>query len=213
MKNIIDLTGNMLLKSDYEYLQYCFDDFYIAKKDNKFGIIDLNENNKIDFKYLSISYREEANFIEAENENFETEIYDSDFNNRVSGIVTEVNTENGYIRMRVGEDYKYYNFKFEEKQNYEILTGKTLYLSKKNGKYGYIDKNKNVIVDYIYDDAKEQNNYGYSAVKVNNLWGVIDKMGKLIVEPKYELKDNLVIDFINKYHLGRDINLNYYTDK
>lgn len=84
---------------------------------------------------------------------------------------------------------------------------------KKNGKYGYIDKNKNVIVDYIYDDAKEQNNYGYSAVKVNNLWGVIDKMGKLIVEPKYELKDNLVIDFINKYHLGRDINLNYYTDK
>ena len=122
-------------------------------------------------------------------------------------------TENGYIRVRVGDDYKYYNFKFEEKNNNEILAGKTLYLSKKDGKYGYIDKNNNLVVDYIYDDAKEQNEYGYSAVKLNNLWGVIDKMGKLIVEPTYELKDNLVIDFIGKYYLGQDLNMNYYTDK
>ena len=69
------------------------------------------------------------------------------------------------------------------------------------------------MVDYIYDDAKEQNSYGYSAVKKDKSWGVIDKMGKLIVEPQYELKNNLIIDFIDKYYLGRDINLNYYTDK
>lgn len=211
--SILDLSGNVLLKSDYEYLEYIYDNYYIAKMNNKFGVIDLTETNKIDFKYLSISYRSGANFIEAENENYETEIYDSEFNYKLSGIITDVSTDNGYMRVRVGEDYKYYNFKFEEKQNYEVLVGKTLYLSKKDGKYGYIDKNKNLVVDYIYDDAKEQNEYGYSAVKVNNLWGVIDKMGKLIVEPKYELKDNLIIDFIDKYYLGRDINLNYYTDK
>ena len=39
------------------------------------------------------------------------------------------------------------------------------------------------------------------------------EMGKLIVEPTYELKDNLVIDFIGKYYLGQDLNMNYYTDK
>lgn len=211
--NILNTEGTKLLSSDYEYLEYIFDNNYIAKKDNKYGVIDVTETNKLDFKYSYVSYRSNANFIEAENDNYETEVYDSEFNYKVSGIITDVNTENGYIRIRVGDDYKYYNFRFEEKQNNEILPGKTLYLKKKDGKYGYIDKNNNLVVDYIYDDAKEQNAYGYSAVKVNNLWGAIDKMGKLIVEPKYELKENLVIDFINKYHLGRDLNLNYYTDK
>lgn len=211
--NIINIEKENILKNEYDYLEHIFENYYIAKKENKFGVIDTNENNKIDFKYLSISYINDANFIQAENENYETELYDSEFNYKLSGIVSDINVENGYIRVRVGNEYKYYNFKFEEKQNYEILPGKTLYLSKKDGKYGYIDKNKNVVVDYIYDDAKEQNEYGYSAVKKDNLWGVIDKMGRLIVEPQYELKNNLIIDFINKYYLGRDINLNYYTNK
>lgn len=211
--NVLDLSGNKLFGNDYDYLEYIFDNNYIARNGDKVGVIDKEGNNKIDFKYLSISYRKDANFIEAENENYETEIYDSEFNYKLAGIITDVNTENGYIRVRVGDDYKYYNFKFEEKNNNEILAGKTLYLSKKDGKYGYIDKNNNLVVDYIYDDAKEQNEYGYSAVKLNNLWGVIDKMGKLIVEPTYELKDNLVIDFIGKYYLGQDLNMNYYTDK
>lgn len=211
--NVLDLEGNELLQNNYNYLEYIFDNYYIAEKDEKYGVIDLEENNKIDFKYLSVSYRKDANFIEAENASFETEIYDSDFNYKVSGIISDVNVENGYIRIRVGNDYKYYNFKFEEKQNNEVLVGKTLYLSKNNGKYGYIDKNKNLVVEHIYDDAKEQNSYGYSAVKLNGKWGVLDKMGKLIVEPTYELSDNVIIDFINKYYLGRDLNMNYYTDK
>ena len=28
------------------------------------------------------------------------------------------------------------------------------------GKYGFVDKNGKVVVDYIYDDATEQNEYG-----------------------------------------------------
>ena len=56
------------------------------------------------------------------------------FNYKVSGIITDVNTENGYIRIRVGDDYKYYNFRFEEKQNNEILPGKTLYSKEKRWK-------------------------------------------------------------------------------
>ncbi len=210
--NVLDKSGNRLFETDYDYLEYTFGNNYIASRDGKVGIIDLSGNNKIDFKYLSISYRRDANFIEAENENYETEVYDSEFNYKLAGIITDVNTEDGYIRVRIGDDYKYYNFRFEEKNNNEILSGKTLYLSKKDGKYGYIDRNNNVVVDYIYDDAKEQNEYGYSAVKLNNLWGVIDRMGRLIVEPTYELEDNLVIDFIGKYYLGKDLNMNYYTD-
>ena len=35
---------------------------------------------------------------------------------------------------------KYYNFKFEEKQESDIYPNRTLFLSKKDGKYGYVDK-------------------------------------------------------------------------
>ena len=38
-------------------------------------------------------------------------------------------------------------------------------MAKKDGKYGYVDKNNVVVVNYIYDDATEQNNSGYVAVK------------------------------------------------
>ena len=36
------------------------------------------------------------------------------------------------------------------------------------------------IVDCIYDDAKEQNEFGYIAVKKNGLWGCLDKEGNVI---------------------------------
>ena len=72
---------------------------------------------------------------------------------------------------------------------------------------------KNVVVDYIYDDATEQNEYGFVAVKKNGLWGTINKEGKVILEPEYNLDNNLKIDFIGKWHLGQDLNMNYYCEK
>lgn len=41
--------------------------------------------------------------------------------------------------MYLGDDYKYYNFKFEEKPASNLLTSNTLFLSKKDGKYGFVD--------------------------------------------------------------------------
>ena len=118
-----------------------------------------------------------------------------------------------YIKMHINNEYKYYNFKFEEKKNTELLINNTLFLIKKDGKYGYTDKNGNIVVECKYDDATEQNEFGYASVKVNNLWGAIDYQGKIIVEPKYSLSNNLVVDFINSWHLGEDLNMNYYTDE
>jgi len=88
-----------------------------------------------------------------------------------------------------------------------------LFLDKKDNKYGFIDKDGNVIVEYIYDDAREQNDYGYSAIKQNGLWGAINKKGEIICKPQYDLSNNLIIDFIGEYHLGIDLNSKYYTKK
>lgn len=201
------------VKVDYIYddLQFIFTDTYIAKKDNKYGIITINNEEKLPFNYSNIKYIEEADFITAQKEDSQSELIDRTFNVKAQGIVSEINTEKNYIRLRTLENYKYYNFKLEEKESTEILSTNTLFLSKKDGKYGYINNKGIVIVDYIYDDATEQNKYGYVSVKKDGKWGALDQTGKVIVEPKYTLENNLVIDFIGSYHLAEDINANYYT--
>ena len=86
-----------------------------------------------------------------------------------------------------------------------------MFLSKQNSKYGFVDEKGNIVVDYIYDDATEQNEFGYIAVKKDGLWGSLDKQGNVICETKYSLENNLLVDFIGEYHLGEDLNLMYYT--
>ena len=117
------------------------------------------------------------------------------------------------MKVKVDDEYKYYNFKFEEKNIKELFIDNKLYVSKENSKYGFVDSKGNKVVDYIYDDATEINKYGFAAVKKDGLWGAIDKQGNVIIEPTYKLDENLVINFIGKYHLGLDLNMNYYCDK
>ena len=106
------------------------------------------------------------------------------------------------MRVRVDNEYKYYNFKFEEKTNKEVLTTNTIFLDKKDGKYGFVNKNGIVVVDYIYDDAREQNEYGYASVKKNGMWGCVNQKGKVVITPAYQLENNPIIEFIGKWHLG-----------
>ena len=85
-----------------------------------------------------------------------------------------------------------------------------MFLSKQNGKYGFVNKNEIVVIDYLYDDATEQNEAGFVAVKKDGKWGSINSKGETVVSPSYELKNNPVIDFIGKWHLAEDVNANYY---
>ena len=115
------------------------------------------------------------------------------------------------MRVRKNGEYKYYNFSFEEKTNIEVLKSNTLFLSKKDGKYGYVNKDGELIVNHIYDDAQEQNQYGYCVVKKDGLWGVLGSDGTMILEPSVNLDSSLYIDFIASWHLYEDTDLNIYV--
>lgn len=208
---IAKITGESVIAVTYEDLKEAKSGIFIAKKDGKYGIIDISNNTKIEFKYKSISYDEKADIYIAETEDFNNDIIDNTFAIKQSGILINIDDEKGYIELRQGEEYKYYNFKFEEKNVKDIFTSNTLYLSRKNGKYGFIDKNGKVVVDYIYDDATEQNEYGYASIKKDGKWGSIDNKGNIVQEPTYNLDEYLKIDFIGRWHLGKDINMNYYN--
>ena len=209
----ISKTGEVTLDAKYQDLKEVEEGTYIAKENDKYGIIDNVGNKQVAFDYIGITYNEKANLFFAENEDYTTSIIDDLYNVKVTGILSEVNTDEEYIRIRVDDNYKYYNFNGEETTNTQVLKDNTIFLSKKDGKYGFVDKKGNPVTDYIYDDATEQNKYGFVAVKKDGLWGALDKNGKEVVEPKYNLEDNLKIEFIGKWHLGEDLNMNYYCEK
>ena len=109
------------------------------------------------------------------------------------------------------QEYKYYNFKLEEKTNKEVLSTKTLYLVKEFGKYGYENKKGERVVDCKYDDANEQNDYGYCAVKKDGKWGVLKSDGSILLEPSINLDNNLIINFIADWYRINDSRTEIYT--
>lgn len=200
------------LEKTYTDLMYTSNDMFIAKSGNNYGIINLENETKVDFEYSNINYYEDVKVYELEENNKDiNKILNAQLTEISQGVVSETNSKKAYIKVWTEEGYKYLDINGQEKSTKDILTNNNLFLSKQNGKYGFVDRDGKVIVDYLYDDAREQNDYGYVAVKRNGLWGSLDKNGNAVAETKYNLEDNLVIDFIGEYHLGVDLNLKYYT--
>mgnify|MGYP001179585168 CR=1 FL=1 len=56
---------------------------------------------------------------------------------------------------------------------------------KLNNKWGYINKNGELIIDYIFEEAYEFYE-GLAAVKYKNKWGYINKMGNIVIPYKYD---------------------------
>ena len=213
---IVNVETDKSTKVDYDEIRYANNNKFIARKDGKYGLINLDEETLLDFKYSDIVYSNQANIFEVtyeENEITINEILDENLEAKSNGIISEINSEKNYIKVWTEEGYKYYNFKFEEQNVSDLLKDNTIFVSKKDGKYGFVDKNGKIIVDYIYDDATEQNIFGFACIKKDGKWGCIDKNGKIIQEPKYELENNLLIDFIGRYHISADLNAYYYTDE
>ncbi len=197
---VVNLQGEEKIPAVYDALTYAFGNYYIAKKENQYGMLTAENTEALAFAYTYMEYLNDIDIIRAEKENMQSELLDRELQVKVSGIITEINEDKNYIRVREQEEYTYYNFKLEKKENTEILATNTIFLSKKDGKYGYVNEKGVVVVDYQYEDATEQNKYGYVAVKKDGKWGCIDEKGNVIQEPIYNLKDNDDIDFIGKYY-------------
>ncbi len=211
---LITFDGIVMIDPDkYTNMKFAGSELLIAKtEDGNYGLINLKGETKAEFDYLDMNYVKEAGIIVAEKQDFKTDILDSTGKVALSGIiVSDLNLDKGYIRVRQDNNYKYYNFKLEEKTPQEVMPTNTLFLYKENGKYGYKNMAGKLVVDCKYDDALEQNACGYSAVKKDGKWGVIKSDGNVAKEPSINLDNNLVIDFINDWYLTEDASIVTYT--
>ena len=212
---VYDIENNKTINATYNDILYTSDNNFIVKNSNSYGIIDIDGTIKEKIEYAGINYYEDASIYELEpknNDSGENIILNKDLKEITKGIINEVVAEKSYIKMWTEEGYKYYSLSGDEKSSIDVLKDNKIFLKKQDGKYGYVDKEGKTVVDYLYDDAREQNIYGYAAVKKDGKWGAIDSSGKIVCQTIYNLDENLLIDFIGKYHLGKDINLKYYTE-
>ena len=189
-----------ITNDEYTYIQYLYDNYFIACNiDGKLGIIDDNENIKVEFNYNSIQRIENTNMIQTlENNTNMTQIYSKEMNKICELENATVETNKEYIKLYNDKDIKYISKEEKEVKNIDIFTNSNIFAKKSNSKWGFVDRSGNKIVDFKYEDVTEINKYGFAGIKENGKWGVIDNEGKIIVNPLYELNDEP--DFIGEYY-------------
>ncbi len=132
---IMSLAGDVIIEAQYDNLIEAKANVFIATRGDRQGIIDSNNAESIPFNYTSITYNETGDIYIAEDENFNSSIMNNQFQVQQTGILIEINTDEGYFELRQDDEYKYYNFRFEERDVKDILTNNTLFLDKKDNKY------------------------------------------------------------------------------
>lgn len=190
-----------ITKNEYTYIQYLYDNYFIACNTNgKLGIIDDNEKNKVEFKYNSIQKIEDTNMVQTlDNSTKMTEIYSREMKKicELENAIIENNKE--YLRIYNDSETKYVSKEEKEITNLEVFTNNKIFAKKQEDKWGFVDASGKKIVDYKYEKVTEVNKYGFAGIKQDGKWGVIDSEGKIVVEPIYKLNDSEPT-FIGQYY-------------
>lgn len=187
-KNIIEITIVIILLVIVGTIIFNF-----KSLTHGYGIINLNDEIIIDFnKYSRIDTCENCNLIEVENhgkyffinlDNGKKILNNMYLVNEFSegyGVVSDGNSKYYYIN----ENGEIVSDGFERAEDF--VNG--IAPVKSNGKWGFVDKNFNILIDCIFDDAAVcPDNSNVLWVELNNKHGLIDKQGCFLIEPKYDI--------------------------
>ena len=106
---VVDKDGNELIKTNYTYIEYLFEDYFIAaNSDNKEGIIDAANNIKLQFDYTLVQKIQNTNLIRTLNGST-TEIYSQNFEKLCTMKNANIETEGTTIKVYNGTETKYFN--------------------------------------------------------------------------------------------------------
>ncbi|MBE7038166.1 MAG: WG repeat-containing protein [Ruminococcaceae bacterium] len=149
-----------LLKGEYDVAGSFYNKKAVAKKDNKWYLIDEKGNEtKLDFQDIKL------------------DLYGSYI-------------QSGIILAKKGGNYHIYDADFKQigdfsASNVDICISSNLIAFEKGGKWGFANKEGKVEIEPAYDGAKSFAN-GYAAVKNDGgLWGFINSNNELVIDYKY----------------------------
>ena len=200
--NLIDENNNQLTKQKYSYIEYLYDDYFIASiESGKLGVINSKEEQIIEIKYDSIEKIQDTQLLKTTiTQDKTTQIYNKDLKQVINIANANIETNKDYIKIYDESQTKYLDKTGNEIENTKLLKDNKIFAKSNNGKWGFLDSNGNKIVDYIYDKVTDFNEYGFAAVKKNGKWGAIDSEGKVVVEPIYEFDSSKEPSFIGEFY-------------
>lgn len=210
---IIDNNGNIVIDKQYTNIEEIGNNYYIVANNRNNGIIDLSGKSLVELKYNSIVKIDNTELLQA---NISETSTVSLINKNMEVVVTmddaNMDIEDGYIRLYSENENKYFNYAGKELKAEEVFPNNNIYASEKDGKWGFVDKNGNTVIENKYDMVTELNEYGFAGIKEDGKWGIVNSEGKIIQEPTYELEE-VSPKFIGKYYKLEEWNGNaYYTD-
>lgn len=210
---ILDNEKDELKDRKYEYLEYISDDYFVTYKNKKFGIINANGDKVVDYKYDSMQIIPNTNMVQAVmfNKNYIDIIKDDKVVYSMKNA--EIWLKDNYVIMNSDSERVYIDFEGNVIENTKLFENQLYAYENQSGKWGFINKNGDIIVECKYDFATEFNKIGFAGIKQNGKWGVINSAGEIIVEPIYKIDSNNP-NFVGKYYeLDKGYGYNYYVCK
>lgn len=106
---ITDSKQNVLCKNKYIYIEYLFDGYFSAyKNESGFGVIDANGNIKLEHKYTILNKISNSGIIKAEDmKNEKIQIYSKEFNVIAELNKSELDIRDKYMKLYNDEETKY----------------------------------------------------------------------------------------------------------
>lgn len=212
---VIDKQGKQIIEEEYSYIEYLFENYFIASnKEGKLGIIDSKDNQKVELKYDAVQRISNKNMVQTIQSDIKTtQIYSDKLEKVCEMTNANIDRQENYVKIYNDTEIKYFDNTGNQLKNTDIFTGNELFAKEENGKYGFADKIGNIKIECKYDKVTEFNKYGFAGIKQNGKWGIINKEGIVIVEPVYEITNQIEPDFIGSYYkVTYGFGEFYYTD-
>ena len=173
-----------LITPDFDFISWT-NGYFICRKGKGWFLFD-SEGKKL-FETIDEIYFEDGLFLLKHRDKFNA----LDINVRPFGntIYSSVSRLDEYVVLRAKTTIlKKTNGEvvFSKKRGLQDIIGfsEGLFLVKKNGNYGFIDKSGEIIIANRYQNAMPFNE-GLAAVKLRGKWGFINKVERIITQPHY----------------------------
>lgn len=212
---VINQEGKQLIEEKYNYIEYLYDNYFIVSNENgKLGIIDDKENIKIEINNDSLQKIQDTDLIQTTLTGTKTtQIYSKAMEKICEMQNATVEVEDDDIKIYNESEIKYFSKEGKELKNTQVYSNNKLCVKVEDKKYGFVDMDGNLVVDYQYDKAYEFNSYGFAAVKKDGKWGAINEQGEEVIAPTYEFEEQSEPSFIGRYYrVIYGFGEFYYTD-
>jgi hypothetical protein len=197
---IINNENNKVIDDNYQYVQYLFKNYFSVTKDNKYGIIDSDGNTILDFKYNIVRLLGNSNVIQVIDDKSNIELLDENLKSIIKIKDANIYTYDNYFKVYLDDSVQYFDKSGKKLESKDVFPNNKLFAYKEKNKWGFKDKDGNIVVKPIYDMVTEFNEYGYAGIKSKNKWGSINENGDIIKEPTYEVESNIIPSFIKEYY-------------